>query len=148
MARHAVRDPATGRFMKKPVLPKPVTGMKVRVNPASKQQKVHAGRYVHDEAYDEEKHDMGPWIEVKSSRVTAIRYDYQNHAVQVTWPRSIRAWIYLDVPYERFRAFIRSSSKGRYINSAMNGYDNRPATPDELDAPTNEKRSAMAGAAS
>jgi KTSC domain len=108
-------------------------------------RKVHAGRYVHDEAYNEEQHDMGPWIEVTSTRVDAIRYDYQNRAVQVTWfnkPRE-RGYVYLDVPYERFRSFIRASSKGKYVNSAMNSFDYRPLTPDELDAPTNERRSSF-----
>ena len=96
------------------------------------------------------KHDMGPWIGVNSTRVDQIRYDYMNRAVQVLWTNKphARGYVYLDVPYERFRAFIRSSSKGQYINSSMNSYDYRPMTPDELDAPTNEERSAfgMAGA--
>jgi hypothetical protein len=106
-------------------------------------RKVHAGRYVHDEAYDEEQHDCGPWIEVNSTRVTAIRYDYQNRAVHVTWPRSNTPYIYLDVPYERFRSFIRASSKGKYINAAMNAYEYRAMTPDEIDAPSNEAHSRM-----
>ena len=106
-------------------------------------KKVHAGTYVHDEAYDVDKHDMGPWIQVNSSRVDQIRYDYMNRAVQVLWygKSQARGYIYLDVPYERFRSFIRSGSKGKYINSAMNGYDYRQMTPDELDAPTNDRRS-------
>ena len=137
MAKHAFRD-AKGRFAKQKV-----EGLKVKVNPASDRKKVHAGRYVHDEAYDESKHDMGPWIQVNSSRIQAIRYDYLNRAVQVTWKRGGAPYIYLDVPYERFRAFIRASSKGKYVNAAMNGFDYRQATPDELDAPTNERRSAM-----
>lgn len=104
--------------------------------------KVWAGRYVHDEAYDEDQHDMGPWIEVTSSRVDAIRYDYQNRAVQVTWANKgrERGYVYLDVPYERFRAFIRAPSKGKFINTGLQ-YDFRPMTPAELDAPTNERRS-------
>ena len=149
MARHSYRDPTTGRYAKAPKLPTKPTGMRVRVNPSTGNKKVHAGRYVHDEAYDEAKHDMGPWIGVNSTRVASIRYDYMNRAVQVTWQRGGRPYVYLDVPYERFRAFIRSSSKGKYVSSAMNGFDYRPATPDELDAPTNEERSAhgmMAGA--
>lgn len=108
-------------------------------------RKVHAGTYVHDEAYDIDQHDCGPWIEVNSSRVGAIRYDYQNRAVQVLWmgkPDS-KGYIYLDVPYERFRSFIRSSSKGKFINSAMNSYEYRLMTPDELDAPSNDTRSRM-----
>ena len=117
-----------------------VKGRGQRVN-----RKVHAGTYVHDEAYDSEQHDCGPWIEVVSSRVAAIRYDYQNRAVQVLWQGKpeTRGYIYLDVPYERFRSFVRASSKGKYINSAMNSYEYRVMTPDELDAPSNDARSKM-----
>jgi hypothetical protein len=108
-------------------------------------KKVHAGIYVHDEAYDIDQHDCGPWIQVNSTRVEAIRYDYQNRAVQVLWTKSgrERGYIYLDVPYERFRSFIRSSSKGKYVNSAMNSYEYRQMTPEELDAPSNDTRSKL-----
>lgn len=120
-----------------------VKGMKAS-KAARGNEKVHAGRYVHDEAYNEEQHDMGPWIEVVSTRVDALRYDYQNRAIQVLWANKgrERGYIYIDVPYERFRAFIRSSSKGKFVNSAMtHNYEYRQMTPDELDAPTNERRS-------
>jgi hypothetical protein len=141
VARHAVRD-SRGRFTKStPGSTSKVAGSKVRVNPATGDKKVHAGRYVHDEAYDEDQHDCGPWIEVNSTRVEAIRYDYQNRAVHVRWSRSNTPYIYLDVPYERFRSFIRASSKGKYINSAMNSYEYRQMTPDEIDAPSNDRRS-------
>lgn len=117
-----------------------VKGQANRVN-----RKVHAGTYVHDEAYDIDQHDCGPWIEVNSSRVDSIRYDYQNRAVQVLWVGRgrDRGYIYLDVPYERFRSFIRAGSKGRYINSAMNAYEYRQMTPEELDAPSNDARSKL-----
>jgi hypothetical protein len=118
-----------------------------RVDPAGKKtnKKVHAGRYVQDAAYDQDQHDCGPWIEVTSSRVAAIRYDYMNQAVQVLWVgrSTSMGYIYLDVPYERFRAFVRARSKGKYINSAMNSYDYRPMTPEELDAPSDERRSRL-----
>jgi hypothetical protein len=121
---------------------KKVTGAKTAPKGQRTNEKVHAGRYVHDEAYDETQHDCGPWIEFpKSTRVMAVRYDYQNRAVQVTWKRGGKPYIYLDVPYERFRSFVRASSQGKYINSSLNGFDYRPATPDELDAPSNEERS-------
>jgi hypothetical protein len=117
-----------------------VTGKGQKAN-----RKVHAGTYVHDEAYDVDQHDCGPWIEVTSSRVDRIRYDYQNRAVQVLWvgKPEARGYIYLDVPYERFRSFIRSGSKGKFINSAMNAYEYRQMTPEELDAPSNDTRSRM-----
>jgi hypothetical protein len=130
-------------------VPERVKGMKAAKGATTATKKVWAGRYVHDEAYDEDRHDCGPWILTpESSRVRAIRYDYQNRAVQVLWNgrSDSRGYIYLDVPYERFRSFIRARSKGRYINSAMNSFDYRPMTPDELDAPSDDKHSAMGAA--
>jgi len=109
---------------------------------AASPRKLHAGVYVHDEAYDEEQHDCGPWVGVNSSRVRSIRYDYQNQAVQVHWvgrPDS-RGYVYQDVPEDIFNAFIRSNSKGKFVNSTMNGFDYRPMTVDELDAPSNDER--------
>jgi hypothetical protein len=85
---------------------------------------------------------MGPWVGVTSTRVRSIRYDYMNSAVQVHWqgrPDS-RGYIYLDVPEEVFNSFVRSGSKGKYVNSTMNAYEYRVMTPDELDAPTNDER--------
>ena len=107
-------------------------------------KKLHSGTFVHDGSYDIEKHDCGPWIEVNSTRVSAIRYDYENRALQVLWankPRE-RGYVYRDVPYERFRSFIRSASKGKFVNRALtNNYLYDQMTPQELDAPSNEKRS-------
>ena len=108
--------------------------------------KVHAGRYVHDEAYNEEQHDMGPWIEVTSTRVDSLRFDYQNRAIQVRWANKSPSigTIYLETPYERFRAFVRASSKGKFVNSSMtHNYEFRYCTPEELNAPTNERRSSF-----
>jgi len=133
------RDPKTGRFMKNLKNDPKVKGIKVKQ--ARQQGKQHAGTYVHDEAYDAEKHDCGPWIHFpKSSRVNAIRFDYMNRAVQVTWRDGGKPYIYLDVPYEQFRSFVRAGSQGKYINAAMNNFDYRPATDEELDAPSNEER--------
>ncbi len=139
MAKHSERD-AKGRFTK---APKKISQVERAGRSTSK--KVHAGTYVHDAAYDIDRHDCGPWIEVNSTRVAAIRYDYANSAVQVLWQgRSpTRGYIYLDVPYERFRSFVRAGSKGKYINSAMNAYEYRQMTPEELDAPSDDRRSRM-----
>ena len=105
-------------------------------------KKVHAGSYVHDEAYNTVQHDLGPWTETaSSSRVEAFRYDYQNRALQVTWRnRKNPGYIYLEVPYEGYRSFSRAASKGRHINSTLNLYEYRLMTPDEIDAPSNEQR--------
>jgi hypothetical protein len=105
--------------------------------------KVHTGRFVNEEAYSEEVHDFGPWVMTPgSSRVGMFRYDYANRAVQVGWQGrgTVRAYMYMDVPYETFRSMIRAGSKGKFINSALNNFDYREATPDELDAPSNDKR--------
>ena len=109
-------------------------------------QKVHAGRYVHDEAYNEEQHDMGPWIEVTSTRVDAIRYDYQNRAIQVLWAnkgrerglhlhrRALRA-------LPRLRPCVLEGQVRQLVHDAQLRV---PADdPDELDAPTNERRSSL-----
>jgi hypothetical protein len=48
--------------------------------------KVHTGRFINDEAYDEDTHDFGPWIMTpKSTRVGGFRYDFANRAVHVQW---------------------------------------------------------------
>jgi KTSC domain len=106
---------------------------------------IHAGEYVHDEAFNEEAHDLGPWIETpKSSRVSAFRYDYLNNAVQVTWRNGGKPYIYLEVPYEGFRSFARVASKGRHINSALEHFGGfRDMTPQEADAPSNAERKSL-----
>lgn len=139
MAKHTYRDPSTGRFARQtPPVPKSRSK-----GPA----KVHAGIYVHDEAYDTERHDCGPWMEApSSSRIRRYRFDYMNEAVQVQWYNGNMGYIYLGVPYEIFRAFTRSASKGKFINSTLNLYEYRPMTPEEVDAPSNERRKALATA--
>lgn len=118
---------------------------KVPSTSARTRQKVHAGAFVHDEAFDIEQHDLGPWIETpRSSRVDAFRYDYLNRALQVTWRNnSNHGYIYLEVPYERYKSMARAASKGRYVNNALNGFEYRLMTPDELQAPSNSQRSAL-----
>jgi|SRR4051812_23125224 hypothetical protein len=104
--------------------------------------KVHAGAFVHDEAFNEEIHDLGPWVETpKSSRVSAFRYDYLNRALQVRWRNnSNHGYIYLEVPHEEYRGMTRIASKGRFVNNHLNGYDYRLMTPDELQAASNSQR--------
>ena len=108
-------------------------------------EKVHAGRYVHDAAYDEVQHDLGPWMETpSSSRVSRFRYDYQNEGLQVQWRNnSNHGYIYLEVPYEGFRNFARVASKGRYVNSHLNNYEYRLMTDEEVHAPSNTSRSTV-----
>jgi hypothetical protein len=107
--------------------------------------KVHTGRFINDEAYDEDTHDFGPWIMTpKSTRVGGFRYDFANRAVHVQWHGKglTRSYMYTEVPYEIYRAMVRIASKGQFINSTMNSFDYREATPDEVDAPSNDERTA------
>jgi hypothetical protein len=78
---------------------------RVKNSQAGQRQKIHAGRYVHDEAFNEDRHDLTAWIETPaSSRVSGFRYDHMNQALQVSWRNnSNHGYIYLDVPYESFR---------------------------------------------
>lgn len=108
----------------------------------SGRKKVHAGTYVHDEAYNEDRHDLTPWSETpKSSRVSRYRYDHMNSAIQVQWRNNKNhGYVYLEVPEEGYRAFVRAASKGKHINNALNNFDYRLMTPDEVSAPSNSQR--------
>jgi len=124
-----------------------MAGPKVAHVPGSQagaRKAIHAGAYVHDEAFNEEAHDLGPWIETpKSTRVSAFRYDYHNNAIQVTWRDGGPSYIYLERSYENFRGFARVASKGRYINTSL-GPPYRRMTPEEEEAPSNSQRRAPA----
>ena len=115
---------------------------KVAGTGGSERKKVHAGTYVHDEAYNEVMHDLGPWIETpSSSRVSQFRYDHMNRALQVQWRNNKNhGYIYMDVDYDGYRSFGRVVSKGRHINSTLNNYPYRLMTPEEVQAPSNEDR--------
>lgn len=115
---------------------------KVAGKGGSVKKKVHAGTYVHDEAYNVDQHDLSPWTETpNSSRVSRYRYDYLNDAIQCQWRnQKNHGYIYLEVPYEGFRSFARAASKGRHINSTLNSYEYRLMSPEELDAPSNDNR--------
>lgn len=108
----------------------------------SSRKKIHAGTYVHDEAYNIDQHDLSPWTETpKSTRVSRYRYDFLNSAIQCQWRNNKNhGYIYLEVPYEGFRAFAVAASLGRHINTTLNDYDYRLMTPEELDAPSNDNR--------
>ena len=111
---------------------------------AGARKKVHAGAYSLDEAFSEEAHDLGPWVETpKSTRVSSFRYDYLNNAIQVTWRNGGPAYIYLEVPYEGFRSFARAASKGRHINAALDHFGYRRMTPEEEHATSNANRRAI-----
>ena len=117
---------------------------KVAGSQAGARQKVHAGAYSLDEAFNEEAHDLGPWVETpKSSRCEAFRYDYHNNALQMRWRDGGPGYIYLEVPYEGFRSFARAASKGRQVNASLNNFGYRKMTPEEEQAPSNSERKAL-----
>jgi len=107
-------------------------------------QKVHTGRFVNEEADQEDVHDFGPWIQTpKSSRVNSFRYDFAARLIHVKWRDGGREYVYTEVPYEIYRAMIRIASKGKFINQPLGaGYDFRKAEPDEINAPSNDERTA------
>ena len=74
---------------------------------------------------DNLQHDLGPWMETpNSTRVSRLRYDYADRAIQVQWRNGKnQGYVYRDIDYETFRSFARIVSKGRYINSTLNGFD-------------------------
>lgn len=86
-------------------------------------------------------HDLGPWIETpSSSRVKAFRFDHLQRQLQVTWRNGKgNGHIYDGVDYEGYRSFARVVSKGKYINSTLNGLTFwKMETEQEI--PSNEKR--------
>jgi KTSC domain len=89
--------------------------------------------------------DLGPWAETpNSSRVSAYRYDYMKQETQVTWRNNGNpGYAYSGMSYEDFRRFARIASKGKYINSTLNGLSYRRLTPDEVSAPSNRERRAV-----
>jgi hypothetical protein len=113
---------------------------KVAGQQRGQRQHIHAGAYVLDEAFNEEAHDLGPWVETpRSTRVSAFRYDYLNNALQIIWRNGGPAYIFLEVPYERYRSMARAASKGRFVNTGL-GPPYRHMTPDELQAASNSQR--------
>lgn len=86
-------------------------------------------------------HDLGPWIETpSSSRVSRFRYDHLQRELQVQWRNNKNnGYVYHNVDYEGYRAFARVASKGKHINSTLNGFVYERMTGEE-DYPSNEKR--------
>ena len=111
------------------------------------------------ESYESIRMDLGPWIETpNSSRVARYRYDYLNDSMQVEWTNGIRsqsgpssptahhATIYgaladggTPIDYEGFRRFARAVSKGRAVNSILNGFGYRGVSVDEIQASSNPR---------
>lgn len=91
---------------------------------------------------DHDKFDMGPWTDTPSStRVSRFRYDHANRMLQVQWTnQKNHGYLYGDMTYEEYRSFARAVSKGKRVNSHLNGKPYRLLDPDELAAGTNVQR--------
>lgn len=94
--------------------------------------------------------DLGPWAETpNSTRVAKYRYDYMKNEVQVTWRNNTNpGYAYENMGYEEFRRFARVVSKGKYINSTLNGFGYRKLSTDEVNAPSNRARRGVSRARS
>jgi len=88
------------------------------------------------------QHDLGPWIETpNSTRVARFRFDHLQRALQVQWTNGIgHGCVYSGVDYEGYRAFARVASKGKYVNSTLNGKEFEYMDETEAEVPSNEKR--------
>ena len=88
------------------------------------------------------KSDLGPWLETPlSSRVSRFRYDHMNNELQVQWRNNKNhGYVYYDVDYSTYQSMARSASKGKFVNSPLNGHDYEPMNPWQLQAPSNTKR--------
>jgi hypothetical protein len=95
---------------------------------------------------DDPVHDLGPWIEApQSSRLSRYRYDYGSRELQVTWKngRGHVHTVYGAADTEVYRRFARAVSKGKFVNRVLNGLPYMPASPDQVDAPSNPNRRAV-----
>ena len=108
------------------------------------------------QAYEATRTDFGPWIETpNSTRVSKYRYDYLNDSMQVMWannkraqsgpssPTAVPGTVYGEsangtpISYDMFRGFARAVSKGKSVNTMLNGWGYRGMSVDERDAPSN-----------
>lgn len=103
-------------------------------------QRIHTGKLVHEEEHAEGTHDFTPWVEMKSKRLARARYDRITTAIQIDWGNGNPGYVYRDAGYETWRAFIRASSKGRFVNTRLNSLDYRRLDSDELNIPSNGMR--------
>jgi hypothetical protein len=63
------------------------------------------------------------------------RYDYGIRAIFVQFPSGVY-WIYESVPLAVWYRFLKSASKGKFINRVLNSYPYREALPEEALRPT------------
>lgn len=72
-----------------------------------------------------------PWVFPASSRVHAYQYDPNTQQLRVRFIKYRTPWVYDNVPSTVFQAFDAAPSKGMYINSTLNYFPYRKATPTE-----------------
>ena len=77
------------------------------------------------------------WEYVSSSRIAAVRYDYDESKLCVKFIKLGMnlglAYVYEEVPAVIYMQFVQSDSLGKYVNSVLNNFPYHPATEDELE---------------
>ena len=66
------------------------------------------------------------WRPIESSRISEAAYNPKTHTLFVRFVKPLpegTPWIYEDVPPNVWRNFLRSSSKGKFVNRVLNGFD-------------------------
>lgn len=103
-----------------------------------------SGPSPHQQA-DQRAYDCGPWVETPfSSRVSRFRYDYANDCIHVQWTNNKNpGYMYFGADRFIYQRMARAASKGKFINSPLNGLWYQPITPDALEAPSNPNRSGL-----
>jgi hypothetical protein len=71
------------------------------------------------------------WQYPDSSRVKAFSYDFDTHQLRVRFKKYDTPWVYENVPVAVYQAFASAPSLGKYINSTLNFFPYRRATPME-----------------
>lgn len=94
---------------------------------------------------DDPVHDLGPWVELASSRCDATRYDHATKDLQVSWINNKWHYVttYHNVGYEVYRRLTRSASPGKFVNNVLNGYGYHASTADEMSAVSNPNRNVL-----
>jgi len=71
------------------------------------------------------------WQYPDSTRVRAFSYDFDTHQLRVRFHKYDTPWVYEDVPLAVYQSFASAPSLGKYINSTLNFFPYRRATPTE-----------------
>lgn len=77
---------------------------------------------------------VSPWSYPDSSRVKAYQWDEGLQQLRVRFIKYNTPWVYENVDLAVFQQFDAATSKGKFINSVMNSFPYRHASPDEEDS--------------